>query len=36
MALRHNAIVAYANDSGNSRKLGSSAGVYGMFDGMIY
>ena len=32
----YNAIVAYANDSGNSRKLGSSAGVYGLFDGMIY
>ncbi|MEH7827730.1 peptidoglycan-binding domain-containing protein [Gemmobacter denitrificans] len=32
----YNAIVAYANDSGMGQSLHSQAGVYGVFDGLIY
>lgn len=32
----YNAIVAYANDSGAGRSLGSQAGAFGLFDGLIY
>lgn len=32
----YNAIVGYANDSGQSRRLGSTAGVFGLFDGLVY
>jgi peptidoglycan hydrolase-like protein with peptidoglycan-binding domain len=32
----YSAIVAYANDRGRGRDLGSAAGVYGLFDGLVY
>ncbi|WP_151720242.1 peptidoglycan-binding domain-containing protein [Gemmobacter serpentinus] len=32
----YNAIVGYANDRGQSRSLGTTAGVFGLFDGLVY
>lgn len=32
----YNAVVAYANDRGQRNALGTQAGVYGLFDGLVY
>lgn len=32
----YNAIVAYAGDRGQRNALGTQAGVYGLFDGLVY
>ncbi|GGW33168.1 antifreeze protein, type I precursor [Gemmobacter lanyuensis] len=32
----YNAIVAYANDRGQSSSLNTASGVYGVFDGLVY
>jgi Putative peptidoglycan binding domain len=32
----YNAVVAYARDEGTSANLGSAAGAYGVYDGLLY
>lgn len=32
----YNAIVAYAGDTGNARRLGSMSGAFGVYDALIY